>query len=145
MPDTTFSVFGLKQSGSLDDPTVELVPLGAFDTREQAEIFREIHNDIDSTFDAFSIQESPVFEEVPEMDIFLLVHFEGSNLIVDSKCLEVGFKPLLVEEEEIFESIAYPEDREKIVNRAVSWFKKKYGSFPTVVDRVSPVIESYNF
>lgn len=141
-----FIVLGSKTHISPDSYGVsdtDLIVVGLFSKLEDAVMCRDIHADLDTTFDAVTIVSSEEYDSVPDMNIYLHLSFDDENLIIRSQCVFEDSNPFLRVEEDYFEALAYPEDREAIIDRAVDWYHSITGQPPIILDYVSPAAKEF--
>lgn len=141
-----FAVFGLRLTRKgHDTPIANLEILGVFDNPDDAIVFKEIHQDWDTTLEGVSIASVDFMDSVPDMEVMLAVEADiGNNTIsVKSTCVPTDKEPLLIEEDDYFYSLAWIEDKENIVNYACSWLESKTKIRPKVIEDIPDSVEDY--
>lgn len=143
MNNTYYAVIGLKE----DSPdslkgSGDVVFLGAFDDIDKALMLSEIHNDTNTTLTSISIVSMTHFDDVPDMDVFISIHVVEGTVVVRSVCAHPDTTPML-KDDDSFEAIGYPEDKDALVAIAIQWHMSRYGSAPTIDERVSQALIDY--
>lgn len=137
---TEYLVLGLRfnPNPELDGlPSSSVVIVGSFSDLSKAVLCRDIYADLDTTFEAVTITSSTRMEDVPDFDVFLSVTVSEEGVIIRSQCVTSGTEPWLREEEDFFEALAYPEDREDIIRIASEWYNERAGYYPSIIDDIS--------
>lgn len=137
---TQYLVCGLKfnpnpELDGMASSSVEI--LGAFSDLSKAVLCRDIYSDLDTTMEAVTITPSIFMEDIPDFDVFLSITVDADGITVRSQCVAENTEPWLREEPDFFEALAYPEDENRIIELASSWFEKRAGYFPPIIDDVS--------
>ena len=87
--------------------------------------------------ESVTITPSIFMEDIPDFDVFLSITVDADGITVRSQCVAENTEPWLREEPDFFEALAYPEDENRIIELASSWFEKRAGYFPPIIDDVS--------
>lgn len=124
--DMIFLTYGLRYTPASPgvEPAVGMEVLGAFEEYSDAAVFRDIYADIDTTVEGVFVASTKLSDTVPDLEVFLQVtvdeNFPGS-IVVNSVGVPEGTEPFLREEEDYFEALAYPEDKEPMIDYAIEW------------------------
>ena len=138
-----FNVIGIPEPYIGDDSEVRNITiLGTFTDLTSALIFMEAQKDLNTTMIDVTIVSSPLMEQAPDMDMFVLVYVEQGLVSVRSVPLSPDTEPMLRDDKE-FEALGEFNDKDKLVKLAVQWHNARYGSQPEIDDYVSPAITDY--
>lgn len=136
---TVFVVFGLRHDpqGVKDAKNVEVETLGVLHTLEDAVMLRDLYTDLDTSLDAVTISTSSSYHAVPDMDIFIRLSFFDQSLILNSYIADGKTEAYLIDEGDRFECLAYPEDEDAMIQRALAWYSHTHGKdVKQVIDMV---------
>lgn len=144
--DKRYLVVGVRYSQDTgEENTFETEIIGSFPEIGAAVICRDVYADLDTTFDEIAISSVRLFDEVPEIEVYLNFVADEDNIIIRSQCLPMGTEPTLRDDKDCFEAVVYLEDKEDMIDYAKRWFVKYRKKNPGVIDLISPNIESYEF
>lgn len=140
---TIYTVFGFRTEFNDDNEEVIITEIiGNFTNLENALICVDIHKDLDTTLENISITTGKVLEELPELEVMLKIDFDKDNLLIRSKAVPLDTPPWIREEDNVFEALAYKEDKEEIIQYATQWYINKNKTKPNIINNVSSLIDS---
>lgn len=140
--DIRYLVMGIRYNEQ-DNGPFEAEIIGGFPDIGAAVICRDVYADLDTTFDDITITSVTLYEEIPEIEIFLNFTTDDDHIIIRSQCMPMGTEPTLKDDSSYFEAVAYLDDRDDMLDYAARWFMKYKKKRPKVIDLTSPSVESY--
>lgn len=140
--DIRYLVMGIRYNEN-SESTLEAEIIGGFPNIGEAVICRDVYADLDTTFDDITISSMTLYEEIPEIEIFLNFTTDDDHIIIRSQCMPMGTEPTLKDDSAYFEAVAYIDDRDDMLDYAARWFMKYKKKKPKVIDLTSPSVESY--
>lgn len=141
--DIRYLVMGIRYPDNNGEQTFEAEIVGAFADIGAAVICRDVYADLDTTFEDMTITSVMMYDEIPEMEIFLNFTTDDDHIIIRSQCKPMGTEPTLKDDSSYFEAVAYLDDRDDMLDYAARWFMKYKNKKPKVIDLTSPSVESY--